>query len=212
MGRRIPNVHVCSEILCPDSEGVTGSGLICTGTGTAGDHSEQTGSPLTVSLCSRFGLPLPRRGIQCEGQARGGVVWLPRTLTYQCVITFPRLLLLFWSPGVFAKPSLPSNYLEGFFFFSFFSPFLLPSDFEISSVTQPFDFLLIPGSRVLSAHSPSCFSEAALHLNSSRQPQIKPLPRTPCYLHRRSTRIWGLLPLIIVLVLRAPSLTSRVQR
>lgn len=79
-------------------------------------------------------------------------------LTYQCVIKFSRLLL-FWSPGVFAKPSLLSNCLI------FFSPSfpLLPSDFEIISVTQPFD-LLIPGSRVLSAHFPSCFSEAWLVL------------------------------------------------
>lgn len=45
-----------------------------------------------------------------------------------------------------------------------FPPFLLPSDFEISSVTQPFDFLLIPGPCVLSIHSPSCFSKALLVL------------------------------------------------
>lgn len=61
-----------SEILCPDSEGVMGGGLIGAGTGTVGDRSEQTGSPLPVSLCPGLGVPLPRWGSSVRGRPGAG--------------------------------------------------------------------------------------------------------------------------------------------
>lgn len=168
--------------------------------------SKWQGSNLTVSWgggCSYWSERSPSSEREGPGAGQSGCL---EGLTYQCVIKFSRLLL-FWSPGVFAKPSLLSNCLI------FFSPFfsLLPSDFEIISVTQPFD-LLIPGSRFLSPIFLPVFQKPGLYFNSSQQPQIKAL-HSDCLLPSpRKCRVPGSPSTATVPGLRVQSPVSRVER
>lgn len=51
-----------------------------------------------------------------------------------------------------------------------------------------------------------------LYFSSSRQPQIKALSVTPCYLRLESIAVQGHFPLLMVPVLRVLSPISRVER
>lgn len=88
---------------------------------------------------------------------------LQRTHISVCDYIFPTSLVVLVSWGL-CRAFITIKWSDSFFFFFFFPPFLLSSDFETSPVTQPFDFLFIPGAQVLSAHSSSYFSEAGLVL------------------------------------------------
>lgn len=117
-------------------------------------------------MCPRLGAAIGQAEIKREGWVGAGWPGCHRGLTYQSIITFSRPLVVSVTCGLckaFITFQLSGGFCFGFVFFHF-SPFLLPSDFEINSVTQPFGFLLMPGSRVPSALSPSCFSEAGLEL------------------------------------------------
>lgn len=104
-----------------------------------------------------WGLPLARQESNERGRPGQDGPAAERTHISVCNYIFPT------SPVVLVTWGLGKAFIT-FQLSDFFPPFLLPSDFEISSVTHPFDFLLIPGPCVLSVYSPSCFSKALLVL------------------------------------------------
>lgn len=118
------------------------NGLISTITGGEGDCFEQM-VRLQSNCVLRWGLQLllTRKGSsEREGPGAGQSGCL-EGLTYQCVIKFSRVLL-FWSPGVFAKPSLLSNCLI------FFSPFFPPVTFRLWNYLGDSAIWLLINSRI----------------------------------------------------------------